>query len=146
MSQLELDVRYNKNSSVWNGFKEGRLLVDDKGLVCLSYKMNPVWLALSVQFGLIGALIYSWFANRKKRQMQAVFEQGNPRSLAAEDKDSLVVEFSQIESFEAAKGLFSGGGLKIVAGETTSLQMSKEQREQVLAVLRSKCGGREKVS
>lgn len=146
MLQIEHDIKYNANSSVWNGFKEGRLFVDDKGLVVLSYKMNPVWLALSVQFGLIGALLYSWVAGRKKKQMQATFEHKNPRSLAIDDKDSLVVEFGQIESFEASKGWLQGSSVKLVANQTSTLQMSKDEREQFLTVLRSKCGGREKTN
>lgn len=146
MLQLEHDVTYNTNGSMWKGFKEGRLRVDDKGLVFLSYKINPVWHAISIQFGLIGGLIYEWFASRKRKQMQEMFQQEDLRALAANDKDSAVVEFNQIESFEVKSGLLQGNSIKLFAGDRNfTIQGKKQAQEEIAAVLRTKCGGREKM-
>lgn len=148
MAKLVIDegfFRYKKVSM--RGVRPGRIIVDDAGIFLLDYGVAQWLLGVSVQFGLLGMLIYNHFANKQKNKKLNEFNQMDSRQVVESDTNSFFIPFEGISSFTVREGVFSrwrgNKQVEIQADENYALYVPNDVFDGLVSMIRSKSPGRE---
>jgi len=130
------------------GARPVQLRFGDEGIYVLDYGMGAFALALSVQFGLVGMLIYNFLLGRTRRKKTAEFETASVEQVVSESDHSYFFPYQQIARYKLESGRWKRykgqNGIYIWVDEIEyRLFVPINQFDEVSSMVSSKLSGRE---